>query len=60
MPPKERSKVIVGNKIKLSVSLDPELVDWIDKEIYEKVYSSRSHAVESGLFQLKKLKECKR
>jgi Arc/MetJ-type ribon-helix-helix transcriptional regulator len=33
-------------KGKLSVSVDQELIDWIDKEIQTKRFASRSHAVD--------------
>jgi len=42
------------NKKKLSVTIDPELVKWIDKKIKEKEFSSRSHAIEKAIFNMKK------
>jgi len=33
-------------KAKISVSVDQELVDWIDEQIKNKRFASRSHAVD--------------
>ncbi len=42
-------------KTKIAVTIDPELLDWIDAQVLEKVYSSRSHAIERSIFQAKKV-----
>jgi len=39
--------------VKTSVSIDSDLVDFIDKEIGKKRFASRSHAVNFALQQLK-------
>jgi Arc/MetJ-type ribon-helix-helix transcriptional regulator len=41
-------------KKKTSVSLDDELLLWIEKKIKEKKFASVSHAVEYALEELKK------
>jgi Arc/MetJ-type ribon-helix-helix transcriptional regulator len=41
-------------KLKKSVTINKDLLDWIDKKIDEKEFASLSHAVEKGLYQLKK------
>ncbi|MBU4038032.1 MAG: ribbon-helix-helix domain-containing protein [Proteobacteria bacterium] len=41
------------NKSSISVTIDPELVKWIDKQIEEKRFANRSHGVEYALYQLK-------
>jgi Arc/MetJ-type ribon-helix-helix transcriptional regulator len=41
-------------KRKTSVSLDHELLLWIDKKINERKFASVSHAVEYALEELKK------
>lgn len=40
--------------IKLSVSIDEDLVAWIDQEIKEKRFASRTHAFEYAIKQLMK------
>ena len=32
------------NLVKVSITTDPELVAWIDKQIEKRVYRNRSHA----------------
>jgi Arc/MetJ-type ribon-helix-helix transcriptional regulator len=44
-------------KIKKSINISKELLDWIDQKIKEKEFASLSHAVEKGLYQLKKTYE---
>jgi Arc/MetJ-type ribon-helix-helix transcriptional regulator len=41
-------------KKKTSVSIDIELLAWIDKKIKEKKFASVSHAIEYALEELKK------
>jgi Arc/MetJ-type ribon-helix-helix transcriptional regulator len=40
-------------KLKTSVSLDEELLKWIERKIKEKKFTSVSHAVEYALEQLR-------
>jgi len=44
-------------KIKKTVTINKDLLDWIDQKIDEKEFASLSHAVEKGLYQLKKTYE---
>jgi Arc/MetJ-type ribon-helix-helix transcriptional regulator len=37
-----------------TVTINKELLDWINKKIEEKEFASLSHAVEKGLYILKK------
>ncbi|HEV2193370.1 MAG TPA: ribbon-helix-helix domain-containing protein [Nitrosopumilaceae archaeon] len=41
-------------KLKLTISVDEELVNWIDQQIKEKIFSSRSHGFEYAVSKLKK------
>jgi Arc/MetJ-type ribon-helix-helix transcriptional regulator len=41
-------------KTKVSLTIDSGLIEWIDKQIEEFVFQSRSHAVEQAIFKLKK------
>ena len=41
-------------KRKTSVSLDEELIKWVEQKIAEKKFASVSHAVEYALEQLRK------
>ena len=41
------------NKSSICVTIDPEMVKWIDKQIEEKKFANRSHGVEYALYQLK-------
>ena len=41
-------------RIKTAVTLEKELLDWIDAQIKEGVFASRSHAVRYALMQLRK------
>ena len=38
---------------KINVTVDPELLAWIDEQIKKKVYANRSHAVDVGWYALK-------
>ena len=42
-----------GEKDKISVSLDTELITWVDSMIGKRVFASRSHAIEVALQRLK-------
>ena len=39
-------------KIKSSMSIDNDIIKWIDKEIEKKRFANRSHAVEFAIRQL--------
>jgi Arc/MetJ-type ribon-helix-helix transcriptional regulator len=41
-------------KIKKTVTLDIELIKWIEQKVKEKEFASVSHAIEKALFELKK------
>ena len=41
-------------KISTSVRMDGEIIRWIDKRVKDRVFSSRTHAVEYALRQLMK------
>lgn len=43
-------------KIKVSHTIDEELINWIDSEIKKKRFASRSHAIEYALKQLSESK----
>jgi Arc/MetJ-type ribon-helix-helix transcriptional regulator len=47
-------------KIKVSHTIDEELVKWIDLEIEKKRFASRSHAIEYALKQLSESEKQKR
>ncbi len=38
-------------KIKVSHSIDPEIVKWMDSEVSKKRFASRSHAIEFVMSQ---------
>ena len=44
----------MGRKIKTSVTLDEDLLKWLDKEIQTRRFASRTHAIEYAIEQLKK------
>ena len=44
-------------RIKTSVTLEKELLEWIDKKVEEGIYASRSHAVRYALMELMKRKK---
>jgi hypothetical protein len=48
---------IMGKKVKTSVTLDEDLLKWIDGEIKTKRFASRTHALEFAIEQLKNLVE---
>ena len=45
--------VVVGKKVKTSVSIDEDLLKWIDKEIKKKRFASTTHAIEYALERIK-------
>lgn len=36
----------------ISVSIDPDILSWIDKEVEEKRFASRSHAIEYCMYKM--------
>lgn len=44
-------------KIPKTITIDKELLDWIEQKIKEKEFASLSHAVEKALYELKKREE---
>lgn len=38
---------------KINITVDPELLAWVDEQIEKKVFASRSHAVDAGWYALK-------
>lgn len=47
-------------KVKVSLTMDSGLIDWIDKQVEEFNFQSRSHAVEQAVYKLKKETEKRR
>jgi Arc/MetJ-type ribon-helix-helix transcriptional regulator len=41
-------------RIKTAITLEKELLDWIDSQVKEGIFSSRSHAIRYAVIQLKK------
>lgn len=41
-------------KVKKTVTLDSELIEWLEQKIKEKEFGSLSHAIEKGLTHLKR------
>ena len=44
-------------KVKLTVSILPELVRWIDEQVKKGYFADRSHAVQYSIIKVKKLIE---
>jgi Arc/MetJ-type ribon-helix-helix transcriptional regulator len=44
-------------KVKLTVSIQPELVRWIDEQVKKGHFADRSHAVQYSLLKVKQLIE---
>jgi len=42
-------------KVKLTVSILPELIRWIDEQVEKGYFADRSHAVQYSLFKVKEL-----
>ena len=40
-------------KIKTSVALNKEILEWIDRQVEKRVFANRSHAIEYALQKLK-------
>jgi len=47
----------VAKKSTILITIDPELVKWIDQMIKEKKFSNRSHAIEYAVYQIKKKRD---
>ncbi|MGI0007695.1 MAG: ribbon-helix-helix domain-containing protein [Nitrosotalea sp.] len=45
--------VILLNKIKLSITIDEDLIKWLDSQIKKKKFANRSHGFEYAISQLK-------
>ena len=45
--------VMSDNKARIAVTIDPDLLLWIDQEVKAKRFGSRSHAVEYSVTRLK-------
>jgi len=43
---------MIGEKVKVTATMDPELTDWIDKKIKSRKFASRSHALEVAVSEL--------
>jgi Arc/MetJ-type ribon-helix-helix transcriptional regulator len=39
--------------MKVTATIDQELIDWIDKEVESRKYRNRSHAIEYAIAKLK-------
>ena len=38
---------------KINITVDPELLAWVDEQIEKKIFANRSHAVDAGWYALK-------
>ena len=54
---RSNSRRMTENLAKVSVSVDPELVAWIDKQIEKRIYRNRSHAFDVAGHLLKEMSE---
>jgi len=45
--------VILLKKVKLSITADEDLIKWLDAQVKQKKFASRSHGFEYALSQLK-------
>lgn len=48
----------MAKKSTISITIDPELVKWIDQKIQEKKFANRSHGIEYCLYQVKQGMKC--
>lgn len=48
------------NKLKKTISLDSDLIEWVNSQIEVHRFSSLSHAVELALYELKQEQEGKK
>ncbi|HKG89249.1 MAG TPA: ribbon-helix-helix domain-containing protein [Nitrososphaeraceae archaeon] len=44
----------MAKKVKTSITVDDDLLKWIDKEIQSRRFASRTHAIEYAIEQLKR------
>jgi Arc/MetJ-type ribon-helix-helix transcriptional regulator len=44
-------------KVKLTISISPELVRWIDEQVEKGYFADRSHAVQYAIIKIKELME---
>lgn len=47
----------MGKKLKTSITLDEDLLKWIDSQIKTKRFANRTHAIEYALEKLKEEKK---
>jgi len=47
-------------KTSISARIDTELIDWIDTQVNERRFRTRTHALEYALYTLKKSENVKR
>ena len=45
---------ISRHKVKTSVTIDPEIFNWVQEKIKTREFSNLTHAVERGLYLLRK------
>jgi len=48
----ENEGVLLKNKANISITIDPELIKWIDDQIAKKRFANRSHGIEYALYRL--------
>jgi Arc/MetJ-type ribon-helix-helix transcriptional regulator len=41
----------------VTITLPPDILDWVDKEINNRTFANRSHAIEKALHELMKIKK---
>jgi len=44
--------VMEGKKVKITATMDPDLVGWIDEKVKSRRFASRSHALEVAVAEL--------
>jgi len=44
--------VLEGKKVKITATMDPDLVEWIDEKVKSRRFASRSHALEVAVAEL--------
>jgi len=44
-------------KVKLTISIQPELIRWIDEQILKGYFADRSHAMQYAILKVKQLME---
>ena len=45
------------NRVKVTATIDKELITWIDEEVEKRRFRNRSHAIEYAIAKLKETKE---